>query len=126
MIESISFKSEAHKARFLLAMQEISKVYSGKLDEEYGSALFILTAGSATWEKVCGYVGRDGIDFATMLEEVDFSGGYSVLITLAGNLFNGNQHIGDVRELLRLDDSNFKVALTALQLRRRSYHVDEL
>lgn len=125
MSEGIFFKSDEHKMRFLATMQAIGKVYKGKLDQEYSSALFILTASRATWEKAQSYVNRDGIDIETMLKEVDFSGGYSVLIKLAGNLFNNEQHL-DPLELLRLDDSNFDLALDAIRLRRHSMHVGEL
>lgn len=59
-----------------------------------------------------------------MLQEQDFSEGYSVLVMLAGNLFNGEVHI-DPLEFLRLDDENFRVALTAIQLRRSSVRVNK-
>lgn len=122
---SLFFTSDAHKARFLSAMQEIGKIYEGKLDQEYGAALYILTSSGSTWEKAQGYVSRRGIDIEDLLKEVDWSGGYSVLIKLAGNLFNANEHIDPV-EFMRLDDRNFLVALTALQVRRRSLPVDDL
>lgn len=122
---NIFYTSEAHQARFLAALQQIGKVYDGKADQEYSAALYILTASHSTWEKAQNYVIRDGIDFEALLEDVDFSGGYGVLIQLAGNLFNGNQHL-DPLELMRLDDRNFIVALNALQLRRVSMHLDDL
>jgi hypothetical protein len=31
------FKSDAHKARFLAAVQQQGKIYQGKIDEEYGA-----------------------------------------------------------------------------------------
>ncbi len=116
------FKSAEHKQCIFNVIQAIGKVYDGKLDQEYGAALYILTADLATWQRVSGYVSHEGIDFEAMLEEIDFSGGYSVLIKLASNLFNGNTHIDPV-ELMRLDDSNFAVALTALQVRRSSHRL---
>lgn len=123
---SIVYKSEAHKARFLLAIEQINKIYDGKLDQEYGAALYVLTSSHSTWMKCQHYVSRDGIDFETMFKEVDFSGGHSVLIQWAANLFN--EHIAhcDPIELMRLDDSNFMVALNALQLRRVSLSIDDL
>lgn len=119
------FKSEGHKERFLAAIQQIGKVYEGKLDQEYAAALYILTADVSTWNKASSYVSRYGINIETLLKEVDFSGAYGVLILLAGNLFNGNEHVDPV-ELMRLDDRNFSVALTALMLRRKSYAITEI
>ncbi len=120
----IFFKSPEHKQRFLAVMQTMGKVYDGKIDQEYGAALYVLSADLDTWQQAQTYVRREGIDFEALLAEGEFSGGYSVLIKWASNLFNGNTHIDPV-ELMRLDDSNFLVALTALQLRRTSLPVSE-
>jgi hypothetical protein len=119
MTAGIFFTSAEHKQRLLSAMQCIGKIDDGKLDPEYASALYILTSSAGTWQKASGYVDRGGIDFEAMLEELDFSGGYSILIKLASNLFNSNMHIDPI-EFLRLDETNFMVALTSIQLRRSS------
>jgi hypothetical protein len=111
------FTSEPHRQRFTQVMEQIGKVDDGHLDPEYGAAIYILTATRGTWDKAGSYVDREGIDFETMLKEGAFSAGYRVLILLAGNLFNGNQHL-DPLECMRLDETNFRVALTALELRR--------
>jgi hypothetical protein len=124
MATGIFFKSAAHQQRFLTAMQSIGKVYGGRLDQEYGAALYILTADAGIWRSARAYVERHAIDIEAMLEEVDLSGGSSVLVKLAGNLFNSEQHLDPV-ELMRLDDSNFQVALSALQVRRASLRVDD-
>lgn len=120
----IFFTSPEHKRRWLTAILAIGKVYAGKLDPEYGAAVYILTADSDTWDQASEYVDRDGIDFEALLAEVDFSGAYSNLIRLAGNLFNGTIHVDPV-ELYRLDDTNFLIALTALQVRRHALPVSE-
>jgi hypothetical protein len=118
---SIFFKSAAHRTRFMLTMQRLGKIYeNGKLDPEYAAALYVLTADSSTWNKSQEYISTNGIDIPTMLEEIDFSGGFTVLIEWAGNLFNGQQHI-DPLELLRLDEENFQVALSSLLLRRGGF-----
>lgn len=121
--ESTFFKSAEHRTRFVEVMQRLGKVYHGKFDPEYASALYILTADLSTWRKASDYIDRNGIDIEAMLEEVHLSGGYAVLIRLAGNLFNNQQRL-DPLELLRLDESNFLIALTALTLRRYSFHID--
>src|SRR5215470_2472073 len=118
---SIFFTSLDHKQRFIAAIRGIGKIDAGKLDPEYASVLYILTSSAGTWQKASDYVSREGIDMKAMLEGVDFSGGYSVLMLLAGNLFNSQQHIDPV-ELMRLDDRNFTLAMTALQIRRASLY----
>jgi len=119
MADNIFFKSADHKRRFITMMGQIGKIYDGNLDPEYSAALYILTADTGTWKKVSGYVDRDGIEIDTILEEVDLSSGHAVLVRLAGNLFNNQQHL-DPLEFLRLDEDNFQVALAALKLRRYS------
>jgi|SRR6266567_2409330 len=111
------FKSDEHENRFKGVMQQTGKIYNGRYDAEYAAALYILTADPSTWNKAQEYVSHSGIDFSGMLEDIDFSGGYSVLILLAGNLFNGQQHL-DPLEFLRLDDVNFELAIAAIKLRR--------
>ena len=105
-------------------MRAIGKIYDGKLDLEYGAAIYILTADEDTWDQASNYVKRDGIDFESLLAEVDFSGGYGVLIRLAGNLFNDRTPCNAV-ELMRLDDRNFQVALAAIQIRRGRLYVED-
>jgi hypothetical protein len=122
--EDIFFKSDGHKERFFAIMQKIGKIDAGKLDNEYAAAVFILTADLSTWHDAAEYVKPTGIDFETLLEEVDFSGGYTVLLKWACNLFNSNMHIDPV-ELMRLDESNYLVALSALKLRRYSMRVEK-
>lgn len=117
----IYFKSENHKLRYLGTMRQLNK----QNDQEYASAIFLLTANQGTWDKARGYVSRVGIDVEGMLEGEDFSGGHAVLVNLAGNLFNGNQHI-DPLELMRLDDANFTTAVTAIQIRRNGLRLDDL
>ena len=121
-MKEIFFTSAAHKAGFLTAMAGLRKIYDGKLDPEYGAAIYVLTSSASTWDKASEYVDRDGIDFEGLLRDVDFSGAYSNLIRLAGNLFNGQTACSPV-ELYRLDERNFTVALTALRLRRTSVAV---
>jgi hypothetical protein len=117
MSEDIFYVSPAHKARFLGMMQRIGKVYNEKLDPEYAAALYILTARSGRWAKAQDYVSSDRIEIQSLLEDVDFGSGDTILVKLAGNLFNGEQHI-DPLEFLRLDEENFQVAMTAIKLRR--------
>lgn len=125
MAANIFFTSPEHKQRWLTAILSLGKTYAGKLDPEYSAALYILTSGAGTWNKAQSYVDRDGIEFEVLLVEADFSGAYTELIRLAGNLFNAQTACSPV-ELFRLDDRNFTLALNALQIRRVSLPIDEL
>jgi hypothetical protein len=113
------YTSTEHQRRFMESLQRLDKLGGRAPDAEYAAALFILTATAALWDKASGYVDAERIEFPALLAEQDFSGGYGVLVTLAGHLFNGRMYLEPL-ELLRLDEKNFHVALTALQIRRDS------
>lgn len=112
------FVSDEHRERFAQAIQSIGKIWeSGRIDPEYGAALYIFTSSASTWERASGYVSSTGILVEKLLKQVDFGGAYTVLIELAGNLFNGNIHVDPV-EFMRLDENNFQIVLHAIRLRR--------
>jgi hypothetical protein len=119
MPQDLFFTSPEHQQRFLTVMQQCEKIYEGQLDPEYATAFYLLTAHAAIWDMAQSYVFSYGIDIEAMLEEVNWSSGYLVLIKLAGNLFNNQQHL-DPLEFLCLDPRNFQLALTALIVRRSS------
>jgi hypothetical protein len=116
MPEEIYFTKPEHKQRFVDAIQQTEKLYDD-FDPSFVAALYILTKDPNTWAKASGYIGRIGILFPTMLSEQGWSGGMSVMINLAGNLFNNELHINPV-ELIQLDEGNYRIALTAISLRR--------
>jgi len=118
------FLTPDHKRLFEEVMTWLGKIYDGKFDAEYSAAVFILTADAITWDQAESYVSRTGIRFDDLLKEEDFSGGYKVLIKLAGNLFNGNQDVNPV-EFMCLDNNNFKVALSAIMVRRFGIRVED-
>ncbi len=119
------FKSPAHRARFLSAIRQSDKIDHGKIDPEYGAALYILTADSATFEKAKPYISRDGILFAKMLRQTDFSSGHRVLVQLAGNLFNGQTKVSPV-DFTILDIDNFNVMQEALRTRCTPPYLGEI
>lgn len=126
---NIFYTSPEHKQRWLTTMLATDKIDRGKLDPEYGSALYILTASVGTWNKAQSYVSRHGIQFEELINKVDFSSGNLALVRLAANLFNEMNEEGQkVRpiDLMILDDTNFTVALTAFQIRRVNWPLHEL
>lgn len=124
---TIFFKSDGHRARFIQIMNQLGRINrDGKYDQEYGSALYILTADSGTWSRAREYIDDEGIDFDLMLDSTDFSSGYNRLVRLAGNLFNSGQHIEPVEICTGVDTANFLVALTAMQMRRDAISASEI
>ena len=119
------FTSDDHKRRFLEMMRALGKIDGGKFDQEYGAAVYLLTSSAGTWEKASNSVSRSGIEFEALLSEVDWSGAYSSLIMLAGNLFNERTNCNLVDLPSRLDDRNFAVAMTAFYIRRHSWPESE-
>lgn len=122
---NIFFTSAEHRTRWLSAILSLGRVFGGKLDQEYGAALYVLTSSVATWEKAEPYIDREGIDFEGLLAEVDFSGGYRPLIRLAWHLFNSGAAISPL-DLYSLDESNFEVAMCAIRIRRVPLPIDDL
>lgn len=123
------FKNEEHKERFLELLEKYNRVYDGLIENEYGAAFYILSADNEIWSKSMSYIDVDGIDFETMIQEKDFSTGYAVLVKLAANLFNGNfaEDIAPINLCCCLDgESNFKVALAALQIRKYKISLEEV
>jgi hypothetical protein len=136
-MSNIFFRSPQHQGRFLTALQQRRKIdANGKIDAEYGAAFYILSSEQATWERASDYIGRDGIDFHQMLEEIDLSHGHKLLVQLAANLFGANTETPEgtflpitvlpVDLIDTLDESNYRVALAALQLRRYGANVKDL
>jgi hypothetical protein len=127
--EDIFFKGDSHKARLLAAMQQLNQRDGDRYDSEYGAALYVLTSDHWTWEKAQEYVGasgRPGIKFEELLAEADWSEGYLILVKWAANLFNEFAAHIDPVQLMRLDEGNFAVALTALVIRRNGLRMSDL
>lgn len=118
------FASEEHKARFLEKIQRIDKVEAGKVDPEYGAAVYLLSCMPSVWEKTRAYVRRDGIPFGTILLEEHFSSSELAMVQLAGNLFNLGITEASPVDLVILDGRNFEVALAALRFRRDGASID--
>lgn len=122
---ALFFTSPEHKQRLLTALQDTGKMDGKKVDAEYAAALYLLTANAHLWKQAKAYTSRDGLDIASMIAEIDLTGGSIVLMMLAGNLFNGGQHI-DPLEFTRLDEGNYHAAMTAITIRFYGIQVSHL
>lgn len=119
------FKSPEHMQRFLATLEDLNKIRDGILNNEYSAPLYILTADNELWSKSKRYISTEGISIRKILENNDFSSGYSRLVKLAGNLFNGHVPISPL-DLIGLDDENFKVAIAAIELRQYKTYAEDI
>ena len=118
------FKSPEHKQRLIAALQRLGKIYRDGVDVEYAAILYILTCTTGMWDRTESYVSAGGIDVQSMLAEQHWSGGFGVLIRLGGNLFNGNERV-DPLEFMQLDQDYYRVAVTAISIRRFGWNPEE-
>lgn len=125
----IYFRSEEHRERFKGTIQRMEDraTWAGgeRLDQEYSSALYLLTANGVIWEKSQAFFSPVGIDFARMIKNIHLSTGEIAMIRLAGNLF-GQAIKASPLDLIELDDRNFAVALQALHLRRQPANLADI
>lgn len=123
MQQKIYFKSEGHKERFLAALADFEKIRErdGYIDVYFGACFYILTSDEGLWRMSRSYVvDQNTIKMAELLGNGGVSGGEFVLIKWAWHLFtngHGPDSLIDALDFLRLDESNFKVALMALAIR---------
>ena len=121
------FTSEHHKRRFLDAMLGNRKVYNGVFDQEYAACFYILTEDEHTWKLAQQHIEHGLIDMKAIIRQGRFSSGYGVLIRLAGNLLNGNTNKNVLPvDLMKLDESTYRIALNAMKIRRYGIHGDAL
>lgn len=115
------YKDKEHQERFLNLIRKHDKAFSnGKVDSEYATAYFLLTANYYVWNKVSKYIDDDGINFMAMSEDCVFSSGELLLVKLAGNLFNGSfyKDISPLDFISTLDTEYFRVIMEAFKTRK--------
>ena len=103
------FRSEHHRQVY---MDMADKVQNRNI--EYEAACYILSAIGK--REMLSFMGN-GIDFATMDEEIDLSSGERALLYIAANIFNPHYNHCDMSMLGRLDESNLLVVLEAIRMR---------
>lgn len=117
----VHYMNKEHQERFSNLLRKHSKVFSdGKVDSEYATAYFLLTANYYVWNKVSKYIDDDGIDFDVMDENCVFSSGESLIVKLAGNLFNGSfyRDISPINFIANLDTEHFQIIMDAFKVRK--------
>lgn len=120
----VAFASDEHKEHFANVIDSLHKVNADRrVDPEYGAAIFILTSTHMSlWEMARNHIRGEKIDFTAMMNQ-PLSSGEVIMLKLASHLFNEQTHIDPV-ELVRLDEQNFQLALSAIRLRRYGMHLE--
>lgn len=122
------FAEKGHRDRFLTIIKEMRKIYDGKVDEEYGACLYILTSDPGFWEQTKAYVQGPPdtrIFMKKLIHEQYLSHGYDALMRLASNLFDGGQHVDPIVLIDTLDENNWQIAQTAMRIRRRMLPIED-
>jgi hypothetical protein len=111
---TLDFLTQEHAARFHEAVQQIGHI--ALTNEEYGSAIYLVTASPTVWNKATRHITEEKINFQAMIEEGYLSTGEDVAIRTAGNLYNGSLEVNPV-EFMHLDGKLFKGVINAILLR---------
>lgn len=118
----IKFRNTDHQERFDRAAADLGFPFG--LPADWAACLFILTADEWTWKAVVRHVNLEAREiFWTKIRRLDFGRGIEFLMQLAQYLYNGTGKIDLERLWETLDDSNFALAMSAIQVRRRGRSV---
>lgn len=83
------FMNNEHAARWRSALETAKAVTSdGTVNVDFGASLYILTGLPSVYKRVEQHVHHGYIDFEPMLN-MGLSTGETILVALAGNLYNG-------------------------------------
>ncbi len=121
MKTTIHWAYDGHREAFQEALSQICAVnQDGKLNREYGTALYLLTGLEDAWPQLSQYVTLGGIDHAKMLRRAALSTGEKLIVGLSGNLFNSHTYVKftPVDLIDYLDSDTWKMVLVAFAIRR--------
>ncbi len=115
---------DGHREAFQQALSQLSQTHAvkpnGKINAEYGTALYLLTGLEYAWPRLQPYVTDDGIDYQKMVNHVALSSGEELIVGLSSNLFNGGTYVDATPlDLVGfLDNDTWQMVLVAFALRR--------
>lgn len=123
MKENMRWIHSNHEAWFRAALENAQGyTKEGEIDLEYGTALYILTGMSSAWSRLERFLNRMDIDFPGMMS-AGLSSGETLMVALAWNLFNANDHpmLSPVDLVTRVDDGMFELVVNGLYLRKYGF-----
>lgn len=111
----------AHQRAFVKALHDTCALNdAGRVNSCFGASLYLLTSLGMRWQSVRRFVTPGCIDFDGILDGLTLSSGESVVVRLAGNLYNGQfgRDMSPIDLIGDLDNDFFRVCLHALEMRR--------
>ena len=122
------FFGHEHKKRWKEAVQSAGGVITdGTIKGDFGASLYILTGMPDVYSMVEKHIHRGYIDFDAMLH-MGLSSGETVLVCLAGNLYNGGFFEGytpaDIIE--KCDVESIALAVRAIMIRSQRFNINDL
>lgn len=119
-MSEVYFASRNHKEQFLSIIRSMGKHDGGRIDKEYGAAIYLLTSPLLNFAESFS----DGK--LTFPSPDGLSSGEKALIRLAENLFySPDKPIFNVSDFTRLSEPNYKVAMAALEISYYPCHLAE-
>lgn len=84
------YSDENHQKRLREAFALTGAVKAdGHVDSDFCASLYLLAGMPSVYSRAKRFLSRGCIDFPEMLDGLGFSAGETILVSLAGNLFNG-------------------------------------
>ena len=120
------FKDGDHAIRFKYAIQTAGAVRDdGTIKGDFGASLYILTGLPSVYDRVEKHIHHSYIDFEPMFH-MGLSSGETVLVALAGNLYNGGFFGGYTPQdiVSYSDEDGVLLASTAMLLRKKRLDLD--
>lgn len=120
------FNSSDHAERFAAAIQTAGAVRDdGTIKGDFGASLYILTGLPSVYDRAQQHIHPGYIDFEPMFH-MGLSSGETVLVALAGNLYNGGFFGGYTPQdiVSYSDEDGVLLASTAMLLRKKRLDLD--
>ena len=122
------FNSSDHAERFGAAVQTAGAVRDDdSIKGDFGASLYILTGIPSAYKRVAQHVHPGYIDFEPMFH-MGLSAGETVLVALAGNLYNGGFFGGYTPQdiVSYCDEEGVTLATKAILLRKAALNINTI
>ena len=122
------FMDNDHAQRWAVAIQTAGAVRDGgAVNPDFGASLYILTGLPSVYDRVEKHIHHGYIDFEPMFH-MGLSAGETVLVALAGNLYNGGFFGGYTPQdiVSYCDTDGVELAARALALRKQRLDINTI
>ena len=122
------FMDNDHAQRFAAAIQTAGAVKDGgAVNPDFGASLYILTGLPSVYDRAQQHIHPGYIDFEPMFH-MGLSSGETVLVALAGNLYNGGFFGGYTPQdiVSYCDEEGVTLATKAILLRKAALNINTI